>query len=108
MACEPAALALRGSRLDLGVLVEKPARILAEDAGQHVQHVGRGHALAGLHHAEVGHRGRARRIDLHAARRQFIERQAVALAQRAQLGAQKMPLPDQSRHGVTLCVKFTL
>ena len=111
MASRPPRSRCAGSHLDLGVLVQEPARILAEDAGQHLQHLGRGHALAGLHHAQVGHRRRAAGVDLHATRRQFIQRQAIALAQRAQLRAEKMALPDQSRHGAPIdstYVKFTL
>ena len=92
---ETAALAIRRRRLDFGVLVEKPARILAEDSGEHVERGGRRRALAGLHHAEIGNRRRALRVDLHAARRQLVQREPVALAQGAQLRAEKVALPDQ-------------
>ena len=95
-------LALCRCGFDLGVLIEKPAHVLAEYAGQHLQHIGRGHALTGLHHAQIGHRGSRCRIDLHAPRRQFIQRESIALAQRPQLGPEKMSLPDQSCHGALL------
>ena len=87
-----------GGRLRLGrelrVLIQEPARRLAEDARQQREHVAGGHALAVLDHAEVRNRRRRGRIDLHAARRQLFERQAIAFAQRPQLGAEKMTLSD--------------
>jgi len=100
----PAARALRGNGFHLRVLIEKPARLLAEDVRQHLQHVGRRHALSRLHHAEVGDRRRPRRVDLHAARGKLVQSEAIALAQRPQLGAEKMPLSDQAHDDV----KFTL
>ncbi len=95
---QAAALMRRGHGLDGRILVQEPARILAEDSGQHLQHLGRRHALAGFHHAQVGHRRRAAGVDLHATRRQFIQGQAVALAQRAQLRAEKVSLSDEAGH----------
>jgi hypothetical protein len=59
IASRPPRSRLRRRGLDLGVLIEKPARILAEDSGEHVERGGRRHALAGLHHAEIGHGRRA-------------------------------------------------
>jgi len=85
-------------RLDLRVLVEEPAWILAEDAGEHGERVGGRRALARFHHAQIGHRGRAFGIHLHAARGQFVERESVALAERAQLRAQQMSLSNQAGH----------
>ena len=58
----------------------QPGR-LAEDSRQQREHVVRRHALTVLDHAEVRNRRRCGRIDLHAARRQLLERQTIALAQ---------------------------
>src|SRR5271154_2681154 len=95
---EAATLALRRSDFHLGVLVKKPTRILAENAGEHLEHFRRRHALSRLHHAEIGHGRGTRGVDLDASRRELIQGEAVALAQGPQLRTQKMALPDQSCH----------
>jgi len=82
---QTAALAWPRRDFDIRILIQEPTRVLAEDPRQHSQHFGGGHALAGFHHAQVGHRRRAPRIHLNAACRELIEGQAVALAQRTQL-----------------------
>ena len=84
--------------LHVRVLVQEPAAVLAKYSGQQFEQFGRGHALARFHHAEIRHGRCVRRVQLHAPRGQFIQRQAIALAQRAQLGPQKMPLADQAGH----------
>ena len=93
---ETAALAPRRCGFDVGVLVEKPACILAENSREHLEGRRRRRALAGLHHAQIGHRGGLRGIDVHTARRELVERQAVALAQGAQLRPEKMSLPNEA------------
>ena len=61
----------------------------------------RGAALAALDHAQVGHRRAALRVALDAAHRQLLQREPVALAQGAQLGAEKMAFAQQFRHSFT-------
>src|SRR5436309_258497 len=60
---------------------------------------GRG-ALAALDHAQVGDRGCDAGIALDTAHRQLLQCQSVALAYRAQLGAEKMALAQQLRHSL--------
>ena len=69
-----------------------------EHAGQQLEQVGGGRALAALDHAQVRDRRRPLRVALDAARRELLERQSVALAQRAQLGAEEVALAQQVRH----------
>ncbi len=109
---QTAALARRGSRLDLGVLIEKPARILAENARQHVQHLGGRHALAGLDHAQIGHRG-APAASICTQRADNSSRvRPLRLRRERSLVPEKMPLPDQARHTSPRCeihtVKFLM
>jgi hypothetical protein len=78
--------------VDLAVAVEEPARLLLEHRGEQAEHVLRRHALAALDHAQVRHRRRGARVELDAARRELLEREAVALAQRAQLRAEEVGL----------------
>jgi len=89
---------LRRGDLEFRVLVEEPTGVLAENPREHLQHLGGGHALARFHHAEIGHRRRPLGVDLDAARRQFVQGEAVAFAQAAQFRSQEVTLTNQSRH----------
>ncbi len=75
-----------------GLPIEEPCHVLTEHGGQHTEHRTGRDALAGLYHAQVGHRRRVLRVDLHAARREFLEGKAVPFAQTAQAGAEEVAL----------------
>ncbi len=90
---------LRRAAVVIGVLVVEPGDIALEDARQQLDHVLGRLALAALDHAQIGDRGRRGRVHLHAARRELIERHAVALAQRAQLRAEQVAGAADRLHG---------
>jgi len=87
--------------LGLRALIEEPLRRALEHPGQQLEQRRRGAALAALDHAQVGHGRAALRVALDAAHRQLFQRQPVALAQGAQLGAEKMAFAQQFRHSFT-------
>jgi hypothetical protein len=77
---------------DIDLFVQEPADLALEHAGQQRQDVLGGHALAGLDHAQVGHRRRHLRVGLDAAAGEFLQSESIALADAAQLGAQEVTL----------------
>ena len=75
------------------VVVEKPARLALEERSTRSSSTSsEGTRLPLSIMLRVGHRGRALRVELGAARGQLFQREAVALSQRAQLGAEEVAL----------------
>src|SRR5258708_34873401 len=98
-ACGGASGGWRG-QLEIRALVQKPRRGTLKYRGQKLEQLHGGGALAALDHAQVGDRWCECGVALDATHRQFLDRQAVALAYRAQFGAEKMPLAQQLRHSL--------
>ncbi len=98
-ALRAAARTLGALGAQVGVLVEKPARVALKNASEQIQQPGRRRALAALDHAQVRHRGRKLGIALDAAGRHLFEREAIAFAQRAKLGAEEVTLAKNDGHG---------